>query len=230
MLSLTSLKRLQASENDNFELDDKIIQFLANLTKKYLNDRYATKLALANIGSEVWLGTDAGNEDLEILIRKKEDELNKIERFEIPKCKLMSNEKLQELLKKLKNLKILIADGTNLSSFDFIEEGNLLEHISIKDSGFTNNSDLNNLRYCSNLKGLRLNINGINLKPYSSIISNMCEKVNGDGLLACGGYVFYGLIAPVEILNTLNGVSASEVNNDLTCFCSYDSTSRNRRC
>ena len=219
---MTSLKRLQASGNDNFGLGDEIIQFLANLTEKYLNDKYATKLALANIGSEVWLGTDAGNEDLEILIRKKEDELNKIERFEIPKCKLMSNEKLQELLKKLKNLKILIADETSLSSFDFIREGSLLEYISIYDTGFTSDSDLGNLERCSNLKGLRLNITNMDLKPYSKLISSMCgRKFSTFGTLACGSGYFFGLIAPANILNSLNGSSPVDENGNFTCFASY---------
>lgn len=225
MKGLTNIKGLQATGNVGFKLDTELVEMIASLDQKYLDDVYATELSLAKIDREVWLGKDADDNDMDILLGKDDTTLSKIEAFEIPDCENISSEKIQEVLKKLKGLEILIADKTHLDSLDFIGEGSKLRYISVLNTSLTKDTSLKNLEYCTNLEGLMILVEGLDLRQYSKIISDMCSrKEEGMGSLACGKGNFRGLITSDSVFNTLNGSSKDDINEALTCFGSYSST------
>lgn len=219
LVNFEKLTGLQARNNGNFLLnEDSVIQKIAGLLEFYFDDKYSTRLALANIGSEVYLGTDATDTDIDVLLQKEDSVLQGVKYFEIPNNKFISDDKLQNLLKKLTNLEILLADGTKLSSFEFIGQTNdKLEYISVFDTSIL---DLENLKNCTNLKGININTSNLDLKNYSEIVSSICNR---NGLLgkALKGGVFYcgGFNTTPSILNTLNG--KEQKNEKLTCFGSY---------
>ena len=220
LTELTELQGLQARRCQNLELkDNELVTKIAKLANKYLDDKYATKLALAYVGSEVWLGTDASNGDVDILISKSHDELNKIKKFEIPNNENITDDKLQILLEKLTQLTVLIADGSNLKSFDFIKkENNTIRQISVLNTSI---SDLKNLEKISNLGALRINTSGLNLKQYSKLVSNICKNAFYNYTkYSFGSVAIGGLNTTAEILNTLNGTPESP-NEEFTNFCDY---------
>ena len=211
---------LQAKSNSNFDIsDDVVLQKLASINTLYLDDMYATLLALANISSEVWLGTDADDNSMDVLINKPETELNKITMFEIPNNIKITDGKLQTLLKKLTNLQVLIADGSNLKSFNFIEgTNNTIQFISVLETSINN---LKDLEKCNKLSALRINTLNLNLKPYSGLISDICERNYAlTRHLKCGNIPSGGINTTAEILNTLNG-KKEEPNVEFTCFNDY---------
>ena len=216
---LTSLIGLQTKNNSNLILsEDSIIQKIAGLSEYYFDDKYSTALALANIGTEVSLGTDAKDSDIGILLGKEDSVLQNIKYFEIPKNKEISDSVLQNLLKKLTNLEILWADDSNLSSFNFIDKKNdKLQYISVFNTSIMN---LENLRNCTNLRGININTQGLDLKNYSDIVNMICSHNTYRGATLKGG-IFYcgGFNSTATILNTLNGNEI--VNDKLTCFGSY---------
>lgn len=184
-----------------------------------MDDKYTTQLALANISSEVWLGTDANDDTMDVLINKPQSELDKIIKFEIPNNKNITDDKLQTLLKKLTNLQLLQADNSNLKSFDFIEkENDEIEQISVFS---TTIKDLTNLEKCKNLWGLRINTVDLNLKNYSKIISDICSRgSHSSAQIASGSFNIGGICTTNTILNTLNGTPGN-INNDFKYFTIY---------
>lgn len=67
-----------------------------------------------------------------------------------------------------------------------------------------------------------INTPGLNLKPYSALISNICSKGKTSYLiLRCWDSPCGGINAPVSLLKTLNG-TAGEPNTAFTSFLCYD--------
>ena len=214
LVDFTELRGLQARGIPNLILNDDVLSKIAHLSEFFLDDRYNTALTLANIGEHVVLSSDV---DETSFMKLKNSE--KVEILEIPNCKNINNDKLQEVLSSLKNLSVLIADKTNLNSFNFIGENSKLEEISVLD---TNVLDLTPLSKCELLYGLRINTNNLNLLTYSKIISNICKKNwRNNRTYKTGTVPIGGINSTISILQTLNGTE-EEPNSDLTYFNCYE--------
>ena len=213
--SLNNLNGMRFTSNTNLVLSNNAtVLKISGLSQYYFDSKYANDISLANIKSEIYLNTDADDSHLEKLKGKTQ-----IQYLEIPNNKKITNDKLMEILPTLTNLFFLVADGSNLTSLNWITANNSnLQYISINGCAIT---DLTGIERCKNLCGLRVNTNGLNLYPYSSIISNMCSRgAKREGHLKCGTVSIGGLNAPPALLNTLNGTSSS-INNDLKYFSNY---------
>lgn len=207
---MSELKGLYATGMNNLDLGENTLKKIASLPTYFLDEKYSTGLTLANIKEEVFLSSDVTEGDFEKL---KDKDVIKI--LEIPNCKNIDNMKLQEVLGTLDNLEVLIADNTNLESFNFVKKESKLNSISVLNTKIT---DLSNLQNCDGLKGLRINTSNLDLEPYSDIISKMCEfNYRDQRVLKCGTIVIGGINSTVAILNTLNGTS-EKPNNNLSYF------------
>ena len=220
LVDFTELRGLQARGIPNLILNDDVLSKIAHLSEFFLDDRYNTALTLANIGEHVVLSSDV---DETSFMKLKNSE--KVEILEIPNCKNINNDKLQEVLSSLNNLSVLIADNTNLETFDFIGKNSKLEEISVLDTKVVNLYPLNK---CKLLYGLRINTEGLNLLPYSEIISNIC-KLNKASLNAykTGRIPIGGIESTISILQTLNGTEENP-NMNLTYFSCYEYNLGNR--
>ncbi len=211
---LPKLKKLNAVKNLKYVLTDEVIAKLISLEDYYIDLIYGNQISLANIGSFVFLSSDVTDEQF----LKLKDQ-TQIEILEITNCNQVSNSVLQEVLGSLTGLKRLYADGTQLQDFSFIKpENDKLLLASVLNTSIV---DLSGLWNCSNFAGLRINTPSLNLKPYSSLISNICSKAFASNDKYKGGtYALGGITTTNEILSTLNG-TPENINREFTCFNIY---------
>ena len=120
----------------------------------------------------------------------------------------LSDEKINEVLSTMENLKYLsLKNVTNFSNLDFIKEGSQLLEIDLRGTSCT---DLENLKYCTNLVNLAVDNKDTDFTNIQSLINSLSTKNRIRAYW--GNYVgFYSSFECAKNLNNCSNIETLDI-------------------